>query len=147
MVVPAVMPPTIPVPAPTVPTGGLLLLHVPAPPDAVASVNVIVRPVHTVAGPLIVPPIGDTLTVTFVVVVAIPQNALVSVKVIVVIPGLIPPTIPVAVPIVPIPGLLLLQVPAPPEAVLLLNVIVEPTHTLLNPLIVPATGEVFTVTM
>ena len=79
MVVPAVMPPTIPVPAPTVPTGGLLLLHVPAPPDAVASVNVIVKPVHTVVGPLITPPVGDTLTVIFAVVIAVPQETLVSV--------------------------------------------------------------------
>ena len=79
MVVPAVIPVTIPLTGSTVPTGGLLLLHVPAPPDAVASVNVMVKPVHTVVGPLITPPIGDTLTVIFVVVVAVPQETLVSV--------------------------------------------------------------------
>ena len=60
---PAVIPVTIPLIASTEPIGGALLLHVPVPPDAVASVNVMVKPVHTEVGPLIAPAAGDTLTV------------------------------------------------------------------------------------
>ena len=146
MVVPGVTPHTTPVDALTVPTAVLLLLHVPVPPDAVVLLKVIHDPAHTDAAPFIVPAIGDTFTVILVVVVTDPQKTLVSVKVIVVVPTAIPPTTPVADPIVPIPGLLLLQVPVPPDAVKSFSVIVEPTHTALRPLISPAVGDMFTVT-
>ena len=128
------------------PTVISLLLNVPAPPDAVTSLKEIVKPTHTADGPFIVPATGATFTVIFVVVITEPQNTLVSVKVIVVVPAAIPPTIPVADPIVPTPGLLLLHVPVPPDAVKSLSVIVAPAHTAVRPLITPAAGDIFTVT-
>jgi len=146
MVVPGVTPHTTPVDALTVPTAVLLLLHVPVPPDAVVLLKVIHDPAHTDEGPFIVPAIGDTFTVILVVVITEPQKTLVSVKVIVVVPTVIPPTTPVAEPIVPTPGLLLLHAPVPPEAVGSFKVIVEPTHTAANPDIAPANGDIFTVT-
>ena len=146
IVVPAVIPQTTPVAEFTVPTPVLLLLQVPVPPDAVVLLNVMHDPVHTDAAPVIVPAMGDTFTVIFVVVVAVPHEALVSVYVIVVVPTPMPPTMPVADPIVPTPGLLLLHVPVPPDADGSLNVMVEPTHTALRPLINPAAGDMFTVT-
>ena len=146
IVVPGLTPQTTPVEAFTVPTAVLLLLHVPVPPDAVVLLNVIQDPAHTDEAPFIVPAIGDTFTVILVVVMTDPQKTLVSVKVIVVVPTAIPPTIPVADPIVPTPGLLLLQVPVPPDAAGSFKVIVDPTHTALRPLITPADGDMFTVT-
>jgi len=79
VVVPELTPQATPVEALTVPTAVLLLLHVPAPPDAVALLNVIHNPVHTDAAPDIAPATGITFTVTFIVVVADPQKALVTV--------------------------------------------------------------------
>ena len=79
MVVPVVIPHTTPVEALTVPTAVLLLLHVPVPPDAVELLNVMHDPVHTDVAPFIVPATGITFTVIFVVVVADPQKALVTV--------------------------------------------------------------------
>ena len=79
IVVPGVIPQTTPVEELTVPTAVLLLLQVPVPPDAVALLNVIHNPVHTDVAPDIVPAIGITFTVIFVVVVADPQKALVTV--------------------------------------------------------------------
>ena len=102
-------------------------------------------PTHTDVGPVIVPATGETLTVILVVVVAEPQNVVVSVNVIIVIPGLTPYTTPVAAPMVPTAVLLLLHVPEPPAAVASLNVIVEPAHTEEGPVIVPATGDALTV--
>ena len=90
IVVPALTPYNIPVTGSIVPTAVLLLLHVPVPPEAVASASGIVNPVHTDEGPVIVPALGDALTVTFTVVVADPQLTVVSVNVIVVIPALTP---------------------------------------------------------
>ena len=75
---------------PIVPMAVLLLLHVPVPPDAVASASVMVDPVHTDDGPVIVPATGDALTVMFVVFVTDPQLTLVSVYVIIVVPTLAP---------------------------------------------------------
>jgi hypothetical protein len=57
IVVPEVIPVTIPVVDPTV-TLGLLLVHVPPP---IPSVKVIMAPVHTLDGPSII--VGDVLTV------------------------------------------------------------------------------------
>lgn len=62
----------------------------------------------------------------------------------VVFPGAIPVTIPVFVPIVATALALLLQVP--PDT-LLLRLIVDPIHTEVAPLIVPAFGTGFTVTV
>ena len=56
--VPAVTPVTVPVAEPTVALEVLLLLHVPLP---VASVNVVVSPIHTAPVPVI--PEGTELTV------------------------------------------------------------------------------------
>ena len=111
------------------------------------SVSVIVDPVHTVPGPLIVPATGVVLTVIFVVVVAVPHKALPSVNVIIVEPALIPPTIPVVEPIVPIPVEPLLHVPPVPVAVTSVNVMVEPVHTTAGPVMAPAFADAFTVTI
>ena len=75
---------------PTVPAAVLLLLQVPVPPDAEASLSVMLEPVHIEVTPFIVPALGDVFTVTFVVAVSDPQLAVVSVKVIVVVPPLTP---------------------------------------------------------
>ena len=146
VVVPALTPYTTPVVEPTVPTAVLLLLHVPVPPEAVKSANVIVKPLHTDVDPVIAPATGDTLTVIFTVVVAEPQEAVLSVNVIVVTPELTPYTTPVVEPTVPTAVLLLLHVPVPPDAVTSESVIVSPVHTDEGPVIVPAEGEVTTVT-
>ena len=142
---PGLTPYTIPVVDPTVPIATLLLLHVPVPPEAVGSANDTLRPVHTDPGPVMAPAKGDTFTVTTKVVNADPHEALVSVKVIIVVPPLTPYTIPVVAPTVPTPGLLLVHAPVPPDAVASLNAMVKPVHTVLGPVIVPATGDTFTV--
>ena len=147
IVVPALTPYNIPVTGSMVPTAVLLLLQVPVPPDAVASASVIVKPEHTVVGPVIVPATGEAFNVTVAVVVAVPQLTLVSVNVIVVVPALTPYTIPVVDPTVPTAVLLLLQVPVPPEAVRSANVVVKPLHTDVVPVIAPATGDTLTVTL
>ena len=73
------MPPAIPEVNPTVPIAGLLLLHVPVPPDDVPSLNGRVEPTHTGPAPLIAPATGEVFTVTFMVVINDPHEALVSV--------------------------------------------------------------------
>ena len=80
----------MPVTGSMVPTAVLLLLQVPVPPDAVRLFRVIVDPAHTEERPLIAPATGDIFTVTFVVVVAVPHDPVVSVKVMVIIPGVTP---------------------------------------------------------
>ena len=60
--VPAEIPPTIPLPAPTVPVAGTALVQVP---PADASLNVVVKPTHTFVTPVIAD--GNGLTVTGVV--------------------------------------------------------------------------------
>ena len=67
--VPAVTPVTIP-DMPIVATAVLLLLHTP---PVVVLLNVIVAVAQTIAVPVIVPATGNGLTVTFTVVVAVPQ--------------------------------------------------------------------------
>lgn len=54
--VPALMPPTVPVPAPTVATAVLLLLHA-----APADVSAVVAPTHTVSAPPIAAGAGSTV--------------------------------------------------------------------------------------
>lgn len=61
-VVPVAMPDTMPEAAPTLPTDGLLLLHVP---PLTASVNVIVVPIQSAIVPMIAD--GDAFTVSVVV--------------------------------------------------------------------------------
>ena len=73
---PALIPPTTPLEDPTVPIAVLLLLHVPIPPDAVASVKVIVTPVHTDVEPVIAPATGVAFTVTTYVAVTVPHDTL-----------------------------------------------------------------------
>ena len=68
VVVPAATPVTTP--PDTVPTAVFVLLHAPLP---TASVNVVVVPTHTVAVPVIVPALGDELTVKTVVAAMVPQ--------------------------------------------------------------------------
>ena len=60
------------------------------------------------------------------------------------VPAAIPETSPVPALTVALPGSLLLQ--APPPVPLLLSAVVEPTHTEVVPLIVPALGTAVTVT-
>ena len=69
MTVPPATPLTIPDEL-TVALAVLLLLHVP---PAVASLNVVVAPLHTDAVPVIVPAVGAALTVTTLVATAAPQ--------------------------------------------------------------------------
>ncbi len=61
--VPAVIPVTTPVPAPTEATDVLLLLHAPPP---VASLSVVVAPTHALAVPVITDGVGDTVNVAVV---------------------------------------------------------------------------------
>ena len=122
----------------------LLLLQVPVPPDAVGLVKLSVNPTQRGPAPTIDPALGDTFTVTVVVVNADPHDALISVKVIIVVPPVIPVTIPVMASTDPTGELLLLQNPEPPEALALLNVIVKPVQTVFKPVIVPAIGDTLT---
>ena len=72
--VPAAIPVTVPVLL-TVATAMLLLLQVP-PAAAIASLNVVVVPAHRVVAPDMLPAFGSVLTVTTVVVTAVPQALL-----------------------------------------------------------------------
>ena len=125
----------------------MLLLHVPALPDADGLVSVMVNPWHTGPAPTIVPALGDTFTVIVVVVNADPHDALISVKVIIVVPPVIPVTIPVMASTDPTDVLLLLQAPEPPDALASLNVMVKPVQTVLAPVIVPALTAAITLTV
>lgn len=128
------MPVTRPVPKPTVAIAGLLLVHVPL---GTGWLSVVVNPSHTLNVPVIAT--GAGVTVTTIVDVQPALNA----YVIVVVPGLIPVTMPVAEPIVPTDGVLLAQLP---PGVLFVNVICEPTHTLVGPTI-GAAAETTVITM
>lgn len=128
--VPADMPLTTPVDAPTSATVVLLLIHMP---PVAPSVNVIVEPLHTLDAPEIVPADGAGITVTVANAVQDPR-----VYVMVAVPLEIPSTTPVAEPMVATAGLLLLHVPPPTE---LVSVDELPIHTkLLDGVIVPGTG-------
>ena len=144
---PGLTPYTTPVVDPTVPIVVLLLLHVPVPPVAVGLVSAIVNPWQTGPAPIIAPALGDAFTVTIVVVNNEPHDALVSVKVIIVVPPLTPYTTPVVAPTVPTVVLLLVHAPVPPDAVASLKVMVNPVHTVPGPVIVPAIGDTFTKTL
>ena len=125
---PAAIPLTTPVPEPTVASDVLLLLHVP---PVVASLKVVVEPIHTLATPVI--DAGFGLTVT-------PNTAVQpagSVYVMVAVPADTPVTIPVPAPTEAIEVLLLLHVP---PLVASLSEVVSPTQTLLTPVIADGVG-------
>ena len=105
------MPLTRPVPKPTVAIAGRLLVHVP---PGTGWLNDDVIPSHALSVPTIAT--GAGVTVTTIVDVQPALNA----YVIVVVPGLMPVTIPVAEPILPTAGVLLAQLP---PGVLLVSVI------------------------
>jgi hypothetical protein len=115
-----------------------LLLQVPPVPVVV---KLIVVPVHTVLGPLIVPALGMGNTVIGLVLRAVPQ-ALVTVYLMVSRPALTPVTIPV-VPTVAAAVFTLLHTP---PVVLAVRVVVAPTQTVLLPLMVPDVGAAITAT-
>lgn len=125
---PALTPVTTPEPAPTDPVVGTLLVHVP--PDD-ASLNVVVKPTHTFVTPVIAA--GSGLTVTGVVA----KQPVPKVYEIIGVPVANPATIPVPAPTDPSAGLLLLHVP---PVVPSLNVVVEPTHTFVVPVITAGLG-------
>jgi hypothetical protein len=129
--VPAATPVTIPEPEPTDAVVGLLLLHVPA---GVELLKVVVRPKHTFMFPVIGAGGGNTVNPT-----VVRQPVLVTVYVIVDVPGAIAVTMPAAS-IVATDVLLLTHVP--PD-VALLSVDVAPGHTAAVPAI--AAGVGFTV--
>lgn len=133
--VPALMPVTMP---PDTVAFVLLALHRP---PVTGSVSVIVAPIHTSAGPLMAPAKGSGLMVINDVVVAVPQ-AVVTVYEIMSVPAATPVTRPVDDTV----ALALSALHTPPGAVAL-SVIVAPSHTLVSPVIVPATGVVPTVTV
>jgi hypothetical protein len=138
--VPTATPLTTPAPL-TVAAAVLVLIHVP--PDPVV-VNDIELPAHTPLGPLIVPGTGSGFTVIGYVADDTPHE-LVTVYDMVDVPKLIPVTIPVGDTV----ALLLLAIHVPPVAPLAFNIIPEPSHTVLGPLIVPAfgVGTIVTITV
>lgn len=134
---PAATPDTMPEADPTVATEVLPELH--DPPGA-PSVSVSGVPTHTRVDPVMEPASGIGFTVIGNVAIEEPQ-ILVTVYLIVSRPAAAPVTTP-DVPTDAIETLLLLQ--APPD-VASARVIVEPTHTLVVPVIVPDTGNGLTV--
>lgn len=71
--VPKVIPVTTPVEEPTVATAGVAELHAPPP---TVSLKVVVAPGQTVNIPLIIPALGEGLTVTILVAATVPQPLL-----------------------------------------------------------------------
>jgi len=130
--VPDIIPPTIPVPDPTVAVEVALLLQVPG---VLASLNVVVSPAQTLEEPLISAGRGLTLTV-----VVVEQSPLPNEYVIGTEPDDTPPTIPEIDPTVAIAVLLLAQ---RPPVVASPNVAADPTQTFAAPVI--ATGLGYTV--
>ena len=124
------MPATVPVVAPMVPTAGVLLLQVP---PAVLLPSVVVWPAHTSGIPLIVP--GTALIVITIVF----WQPVAGVLVIVAVPLLSPVTSPV----VGFTDTVASALAHVPPAMLLVRVMVAPTHKLVGP---PIVGSGFTVT-
>ena len=131
------MPVTLP-DASTVPTEEVTLLHAP---PAAASVKAVLAPAQTMGVPVIVPAFGNALTVTTWVAAAVPQ-LLVTVYDIVVLPEEMPLTLPAAS-TVPTEDVTLLH--APPAAALV-KAVLAPAQTTGVPVMVPALGNVLTVT-
>lgn len=115
------MPVTIPV-EPTVATDGVPLLHVP---PAVASFNVVVKPTHTLAVPVI------ASGVVFTVILYVVKQLVPKVYVIIAVPAVNPVTVPEEL-MLPMDGALLLHVPPP---VVSDKVVVNPVHTVVLPVI------------
>src|ERR1043165_6424825 len=113
--VPKAIPETIPVVEPIDAVPGALLLHVP---PASELDNVVVEPRHAI----MIPAMGAGVAVTVTIAMAL-QPA--TVYKIVAVPGLIPVTMPVEEPTVPIVGVALLHVPPEVE---LESVVVKPVH-------------------
>ena len=131
--VPADTPVTTPVDELTVATAGVALLQVP---PAVALLNVVVDPAHSVRVPVIAA--GRGLTVT----VAVRKHPVGSVYDITEVPDDTPVTTPVAGSTVATAGVALLHVP---PAVASPNVVVDPTHTERVPVIAAGNGLTVTV--
>ena len=124
---------------PTVATEPSLLLHTP---PLVASLRVVVEPAHTLIVPVIADTVGNGLTVTVDVTIVTQPKPLVTVYDIVTIPADTPLTMPVE-PTVATNVLPLLHTP---PLVASLNVVVEPAHTLMVPVIADTVGNGLTVT-
>jgi hypothetical protein len=156
-----VVPPSNPVTTPVVlivPLLGALVDHnvlliVPEPPVIVPVLNGVVNPTHTSLAPVIVPATGNAFIVIAYAELGNDSQPLLSVTLYVIFVN--PPPTPVTTPValtVPLLGALvdhnvLLIVPEPPVIVPVLNGVVNPTHTSLAPVIVPATGNALTVTL
>ncbi len=123
----------MPVVEPTVAIAVLLLLH--KPPDTELD-SIVVVPAHKAVVPSIGP--GAVLTVTVVVV----SQPVANLYVIIAVPVATPVTIPEDDPTVAMPVALLLHVPPGTE---LPNGLVNPTHTLILPVITPGDGLTDTV--
>ena len=136
--VPAATPVTMPVNEPIVAVAGVTDDQIPPP---ATLLNVVVPEGQVVAVPVMVPAFGEGLTVTIVVVAAVPQ-AFVTVYDIVVVPVATPVTMPLREPIVAVAGVTDVHTPPP---VALLRVVVAEGHTVAVPVIVPADGSALTV--
>lgn len=132
-------PVTTPVEELMVATPVVPLLQVP--PVLPLVLRLMVAPVHTELGPLIVPALGTALTVTVKELLLDPQ-VFVTVYVIILLPPATPVTWPLEELTVATEGVPLLHVP--PILPLLLKKMLEPVHTDGDPLIVPALGTVVT---
>ena len=131
--VPAAIPVTTP---PDTVAFALLLLQVP---PALASVNIIADPAHTLEPPVIVPATGSGFIVIVFVATAVPHEFVVL-YFIVSVPAETPVTIPPPV----TEALVLLALHTPP-AVASVTGIVDPAHTDELPVTVPANGNGFIV--
>jgi hypothetical protein len=119
---------------PTLVIVALPLLQAQVPPGA-ASVYIVNEPVHTDVGPTIVPALGAGLMLIVCVATAVPQKLL-TVYIIVSMPGVIPVTRPLVLLIVALP---FVAVHTPPGDVDV-NVTGALVHTSVGPDIVPAVG-------
>jgi len=127
----------MPVEDPTVATAASVLLQVP---PVMVSVHVVVRPIHTVAAPVITDGIGVTVTV------AVEKQPVGMVKLIIAVPPEIPVTTPVVGFTVATEVVLLLHVPGSGGGIVDKGV-VAPAHIDSVPVIAGATGRGLTVTI
>ena len=132
------MPVTTPA-ALTVATDGVALLQIPA---AVVLESAVVEPMQILVVPVMLATTGSALTVTFVETVFTHPLALVTEQEITDVPAVKPVTIPV-VPTVATVGDALLQTP---DTVVLARAVVEPTQTLVVPVMLATAGSDFMVT-
>ncbi len=135
---PVSAPVTVP-PVLTVAAAVLLLLQLP---PAAASVSRVEEPLHIAEAPEIVPALGSALTLKVAVVLAVPQ-LLVTVYNILVLPAVMPATLP---PVLTVATAILLLLQVPPEVASARRV-AEPAHILSVPVMDPADGSGLTVTV